>query len=178
MAQELFATDTGVTDDSMLSESFRFEFPVISLPKQQYLRAVRSFQLRRAFPNLDAHAYDWRVDRYEPNRVWFTTRVTATHAEDFSFGSVRVKASGKTIQGAPEVNSYVFDEEGKCVAFTGGYVVDRRVGNTKGVGAVFGLLAALGAPVPGTFGFRVASFVGRVAGLFRSVLGVFGLGRK
>ena len=24
-------------------------------------------------------AYDFRVDKYEPNRVWFTTRFTATH---------------------------------------------------------------------------------------------------
>lgn len=104
-------------------------------------------------------------------KVWFTTRVSATHAKDLKFGNVTLKATGATVQGAPEVNSYLFNEEGKCVAFTGGYVVDRRVGNTKGLGAVFGIMAALGAPVPGTFGFRVASFVGRVAGFFNKLFG-------
>ena len=71
LAQDLFATDTGVAEgaDDLLADDFRFEFPVISLPKDKYLQAVRSFQLRSAFPNLDAHPYDWRVDKYEPNRV-------------------------------------------------------------------------------------------------------------
>ena len=73
LAQELFATDTGVAEgaDALLADDFRFDFPVISLPKERYLAAVRSFQLRSAFPNLDAHPYDWRVDKYEPNRVRF-----------------------------------------------------------------------------------------------------------
>ena len=162
---------------SLSTDDFRFEFPVISLPKEKYLQAVRSFQLRSAFPNLDAHPYDWRVDKYEPNRVWFTTRVSATHAKDLKFGNVTLRASGKTVQGAPEVNSYLFNEEGKCVAFTGGYVVDRRVGNTKGLGAVFGIMAALGAPVPGTFAFSMASAVGRVVNFVSGVLGAI-LGKK
>jgi len=50
---------------------------------------------------------------------------------------------------APEAISYIFNEEGKCTCFTGGYQMDRRVGNTKKLGALFGILAAIGAPVPG-----------------------------
>ena len=45
------------------------------------------------------------------------------------------------------------------------------------MGAVFGIMAALGAPVPGTFAFSVASFVGRVAGFFGKVFGAV-LGKK
>ena len=39
-----------------------------------------------------------------------------------------------------------------------GYQMDRRVGNTKNLGAIFGVLAALGVPVPvpGSLGFKVA----------------------
>ena len=29
---------------------------------------MRSFNLKRAFPNMEAHPYDWRVDKYEKNR--------------------------------------------------------------------------------------------------------------
>ena len=46
---------------------------------QDYVKAVRSFKLKDAFPNMESHPYDWRVDKYEPQRVWFTIRNTATH---------------------------------------------------------------------------------------------------
>lgn len=148
----------------MLADDFRFEFPVISLDKASYLKAVRSFGLRGAFPNLGAHPYDWRVDKYEPHRVWFTTRVTGTHAAPLTFGGKAIAATGVDVRGAPECNSYTFNAAGQCTSFTGGYIIDRRVGNTKGLGAVFGILAAIGAPVPrpGSLGWALASAVRRV----------------
>ena len=140
---------------------------------------MRSFGLRSAFPNLDAHAYDWRVDRYEPHRVWFTTRVTGTQAGELRFGSKAIKATGRSVQGAPECNSYTFNAAGEATSFTGGYVIDRRVGNTKGLGAVFGILAAIGAPVPrpGSLGWVVASALNRARLFVSAVVGRL-LGRK
>ena len=41
---------------------------------------------------------DRRVDPYEPNRVWFTTRVTATHTGTLKFGGSEYKATGRTVQ--------------------------------------------------------------------------------
>lgn len=136
LAQELFAKESGVSDDTLLADDFRFEFPIVSLDKkvglhrfqachathlrffllvvrrtkrsqmesccvlQAYLKAVRSFGLKDAFPgertctavtasrfcfrcdthgphlamccsvDLDPHPYDWRVDKYERSRVW------------------------------------------------------------------------------------------------------------
>ena len=58
-------------------------------------------------------------------------------------------------RGAPEVNSLVFNAQGKVITYTGGYVVDCRVGNTRGYGALFGILAAIGAPVPGSTSFFI-----------------------
>lgn len=39
-----------------------------------------------------------------------------------------------------------------------GYQMDRRVGNTQKMGAIFGVLAAIGVPVPapGSLGFKIA----------------------
>lgn len=37
----------------------------------------------------------------------------------------------QVVYGAPECMSYVFNADGKCTSYTGGYVVDRRVGNTQ-----------------------------------------------
>lgn len=35
---------------------------------QGYLKAVRTFDFESAFPNYAQNAYDWRVDKYEPQR--------------------------------------------------------------------------------------------------------------
>jgi hypothetical protein len=43
-------------------------------------------------------------------------------------------ATGRVIQGAPECASYTFNEEGKVTSFTGGYVMDNRLGNTGELG--------------------------------------------
>ena len=41
---------------------------MVSLGREEYLKAVGGFNLTAAFPDLDAHPYHWRVDPYEPNR--------------------------------------------------------------------------------------------------------------
>jgi len=66
--------------------------------------------------------------------------------------------------GAPECCSYTFNEDGKVLSFTGGVVMDRRVGNTQGLGALFGILAAIGVklPRPGTLAFTVAATINRI----------------
>ncbi len=38
-----------------------------------------------------------RIDPFEPNRVWFTTRVTGTHTGTLKFGGSEYKATGKTV---------------------------------------------------------------------------------
>ena len=55
-----------------------------------------------------------------PCRVWFTTRVTATHAGPLKFFKKSLKATNKKVLGAPECLSYTFNEQGKVTSFTGG----------------------------------------------------------
>lgn len=66
---------------------------------QDYIKAVSSFKLNDAFPNMDSHPYDWRVDHYEPQRVWFTVRSTATHTGPLHFAGTTYKATGKVGSG-------------------------------------------------------------------------------
>lgn len=74
------------------------------------------------------------------------------------------------VLGAPECMSYTFNAAGKCTSYTGGYVMDRRVGNTKGLGAMFGILAAIGGPVlaPGSFTFMTLVAANKVQKFFGS----------
>ena len=57
-------------------------------------------------------------------RVWFTTRVTATHAGPLKFFKKSFKATNKKVLGAPECLSYTFNEQGKVTSFTGGTATD------------------------------------------------------
>ncbi|BDA49419.1 hypothetical protein COCOBI_14-0360 [Coccomyxa sp. Obi] len=191
LAQKVFKSNSGVEQPELLADDFRFEFPVVSLAKKascclssiicDFVKAVSGFNLKQAFPNMESHPYDWRVDKYEPNRVWFTVRNTATHAGPLTFFGATYKPTGKVVLGAPECLSYTFNEEGKVTSFTGGYIMDRRVGNTNKLGAMFGILSAIGAPVPSpgspTFFVRLAINAVRsfISGVFEFV---FGSGKK
>ena len=73
------------------------------------MKTVRGFTFKQGIPNLSPNAYDFRVDLYEPNRVWFTIRTTGTHTGPFSFGRATYAATGNTIQGPPECCSYTFN---------------------------------------------------------------------
>ena len=124
-AKQVYKANSGVDDPSLLADKFRFEFPVVSLAKQvstlaarhplflitlraaaealrcsldglqDYVKAVRSFKLKDAFPNMESHPYDWRVDPYEPQRVWFTIRSTAKHTGPLNFAGATYKATNK-----------------------------------------------------------------------------------
>lgn len=79
---------------------------------------------------------------------------------------------------APECLSYTFDEDGKCTSFTGGYIMDRRVGNTQGLGALFGIIAAIGGPVlkPGSPVFILLSLGAWATRTLKSVLSLLTFG--
>jgi len=53
---------------------------------------------------------------------------------DFRFFVALTHKLGKKWISPPECGSAQFDSEGKCIALTGGYVMDRRMGNTEGLG--------------------------------------------
>ena len=41
-----------------------------------------------------------------------------------------------------------FNEQGECTKLTIGVVMDRQLGNTGGLGGLFGILFAIGSPLP------------------------------
>ncbi|GLC56220.1 WD repeat-containing protein 91 [Pleodorina starrii] len=59
-----------------------------------------------------------------------------------------IKPTGKVIEEPPQTASLTFNAAGQVEGYTMGYVMDRMVGNTNGLGGVFGLMWALGAPLP------------------------------
>lgn len=159
----------GLKNPDDLSEEFVFQFPIVGpLSKSEYLSAVGGFSLGQMFPDFDKGLYyDFRVDPLKPNRVWFQASFSAVHSGEGPFG----KPTGITVTCPPQAISLSFDEKGKVVKYTGGYVMDKEVGNSGGMGGIFGPLYAIGKPLPfpearpwsPSLQYRVFNFIGNVA---------------
>ena len=106
--------------------------------------ALRGFDLLTAFPDMNNNYHRFYVDPFEPNRVWFQTRCFATHTGDL----LGKPPTGKKLELPPQSFSMVFNEQGQVKVFNVGYVVDRTVGNTGGLGGAFGFFWATGNALP------------------------------
>jgi len=143
MTKEVINRD--ILDPRDLAEDFVFQFPVVGpLSKEEYLKAVGGFKIKDAFPDLNPGIHDFRVDPMQPNRVFYTVAFTATHTGESPLGA----PTGREVLCPPQVNSLTFNAQGKVTKYTGGYVVDKDIGNAGGMGGLFGPLYAIGRPLP------------------------------
>jgi len=170
-AKEVLEAGVGTKDGgACLAESFQFCAAVVGpLGKDEYLRALGTFQLEDAFPDLFPNYHGFRVDPFQPSRVWFHTLQTATHTAPL----MGKPPTGKVLVLPPQCFHLDFDEAG-LVTEVGFYVVDRQYGNTGGLGGAFGFFYGTGNPLPipecqpyrPSRRFRLLNFVGRTARRF------------
>jgi len=146
LAKGMICAEFGGDDPSLLAEDFQFLFPVVGpLTKEQFVEAFTNFQVREAFPTSSANFYNFHIDPLEPNRIWFLSRGAYTHLGTLNLqGGLNFPATGKRICLPPQCFSMSFDEHGRCYKLTGGYSVDRAVGDTKGLGGILGIITGLG----------------------------------
>ena len=144
--KEVLDNDVGLKNEDDLAEDFQFIFPVVGpLSKKEYLETLKEFDLQKMFPTMKHGIYyNFYVDPYEHNRVWFTARLIVRNTGDGFFG----KATNKLVNCPPQSISLKFNKRGKVIQYTGGYVMDKTIGNTGGLGGVFGMLYAIGRPLP------------------------------
>jgi hypothetical protein len=110
-----------------------------------FVAAFRSFDVLQAFPDMKFQYHHLRCDPLEPGRVWYTARAVGTHTGSFAGA---IAATGRRVDSPPQACSMRFNAAGECTQLTVGYVMDRQLGNTGGLGAVFGLLYGIGHPLP------------------------------
>ena len=148
-------------DPDMLADDFQFEGPVVGpLSKQEFVQAIGQVDFQTAFPNWKPEFYGFFVDPYEAeegkvddgegatkSRVWYTAR-----GQGMNSGPLLPFAPEPTNQmvvNPPQVCSLTIDQQtGLITKYTIGYVVDRSVGNTGGLGGLYGILYAIGKPLP------------------------------
>ena len=134
----------------LLAEDFTFEGPVVGpLSKEEFVGAIGRVDFRTAFPGWTPQFYGFYVDPMEPqaNRVWYTAR--GQGVQEGPLVPFAPEGSGREVINPPQVCSLTIDHAtGLIKRYTIGYVVDRSVGNTGGLGGLYGILYAIGKPLP------------------------------
>ena len=178
-ARAVLASDFGTAegcDGSCLADDFQFVAPIVGpLNKAAFLRAFGSFKITDAMPDISDNMW-LQVDPLEPNRVWWFSRMTGTHTGVLNFGGQRYKGTGKRVSMPPQAQSLLFDAAGKVYTITVGYAMDKRIGNTEGLGGVFGIVKAVGKPLPFSEGQRLFTPTLRFEALERIGKAVEGFG--
>jgi hypothetical protein len=158
-----------------LSAEFEFVAAVVGpIGKDEYLGALANFKLEESF-DIQPNFFGFSVDPIMRNRVWFFNRQTATHVAPFLGAEPKKddeKATTELIL-PPQCYHIDFDDDLKMKEF-GFYTVDRRQGNTGGLGGAFGYMYGVGRPLPipecqpykRSLRFRLLSFVGGLAQKF------------
>lgn len=148
-SKEFLSANQGVERPELLDDSFCFMGPVVGgpegLPKENYLKAVGGFQIKDAFPDINPRFHDFRADKLDAGRIWFTSVATGT---DNGTGFLGNKPTGKSFRTPPQACSLKFNEDGKVIKYTIGHVMERSMGNTGGMGGIFGPAYAIGKPLP------------------------------
>merc|ERR1719463_581664 len=144
-AKDVIEAGIGTKDGgACLAPDFEFCAAVVGpIGRDEYLAALDTFKLQDAFPDLNPQYYGFRVDPFQTNRVWFQSRSKATHT-----GPLLGKPpTGKELELPPQLFHLDFTEAG-LVREIGFYVVDRRQGNTGGLGGAFGYFYGTGNALP------------------------------
>ena len=151
IAKRFLASSGGLGGDpEMLSPTFTFEGPVVGpLGKKEFVNAIGSVDFGAAFPDFTSEFYGFHVDPFEGNRVWYTARGKGKNTGPLVPFVPKDSGTGITVVNPPQVCSITIDHStGLISRYTIGYVVDRTVGNTGGLGGLYGILYALGRPLP------------------------------
>lgn len=135
----------GFNDYSVLSDDFIFRGPVIGPVTGAELRGTfKKFDLKAAFPDAPGTGYNLWVDPHQPSRVFWVALTDGVHKGQLG----HIAPTGKHVRTPPQVASFNFNNEGKVNHLTAGYILDRDVGNSGGMGALFGVVYAVGHPFP------------------------------
>lgn len=138
----------GLKDDGKcLANDFEFVAAVIGpWPKDEYLEALGAIKLEDSF-DVEPNYFGFTVDPIQPHRVWFFGRSVAKHIAPFMGAKPEDTMDAGVLTLPPQVTYLDFNDDGLVKEF-GFYTVDRRHGNTGGLGGAFGYFYGVGKPFP------------------------------
>ena len=123
------------------------------ITNKDVVETQKGFNLLGAYPDIDRGIFGYTVDPQNPFRVFFFERWTGTMTGSIKIGSlISMPATNKRVECPIHMTSLVWNPDGKIAYECISPPVDRFEGNTKGSGAVFGLLAGAGLTLPAAVG--------------------------
>ena len=133
--------------------------------------ALGGFKLEESF-DIEQNTFGFTVDPLQPNRVWWYGRQVSTQIAPFMGVEPASDAdadAARELTLPPQSFHMDFTEEGLVKEF-GFYTVDRRQGNTGGLGGAFGYFYGVGKPLPirecqpykPSFRFRMLGLIGSI----------------
>jgi len=129
----------------MYADDYVFRGPVIGpIGNAEVTKTQQGFQVVEAFPDLERKCFGYHVDPDNPFKVMFFERWTGTHTGTIQAGFYTLPPTNNKVEVPTHVTSVVWNPEGKVMYQSISAPLDRFEGNTKGVGAVLGLLAGAG----------------------------------
>ena len=153
-----------------LADNFEFCAAVVGpLGKEEYLEALGGFKLDESF-DIYQNSFGFTVSPVQPNRVyWFNQQVASMTAPFMNIKTI----SEDDIILPPQCLHMDFDDNGQVIEF-GFYTVDRRYGNTDGLGGAFGYFkgAGMNIPIPEfnaykpSLRLRMFNWIGKLAKFF------------
>jgi len=104
----------------------------------------KSFDVVAAYPDLEREMFGFTIDPQNPYKCFFFERWTGTNTASVSLNGNKLQPTGNRVDVPMHISSVVWNPEGQIVYQGISPPVDRFEGNTKGLGAVFALLAGAG----------------------------------
>lgn len=171
-AKQVLSPDVGIgtkDDGACLADDFEFVAAVVGpISKVEYLNALNGFKLEESF-QIQQNVFGFTVDPIQPNRVWWFGRQVAEQTNTF----MGVEPISHELILPPQLFHMDFSDDGLVREF-GFYTVDRRQGNTGGLGGAFGYFYGVGKPLPirecqpfkPSFRFRMLGLLGKIGKKF------------
>lgn len=147
-----------------MAENFLYLEKLIGpLDKEQYLKKFgEEYYLRDGMPDLDLRLTNFRVDPYDPYRVWVDSSPRGVRTGNIGKRPLPPNVDALPYQGPPESISFAFDDDGFCTRYTSA-VLDPLLGNTGGLGGIYGILEATGTPMNPLLTRSLNEFLSRVS---------------
>ena len=143
--KEYAAASTNEEAIAYYADDYVFRGSIIGpISGQEVADTQKGFKVDTAYPDLDRGIFGFTIDPQNPYRCLFFERWTATNTGEAKIGPRTLPPTGNRVETPLHVSSITWNPEGKIIYNSISPPVDRFEGNTKGAGAVFGLLVGAG----------------------------------
>ena len=149
IAKRFLVDSNGVGGNGkFMSDDFIFEAPVVGpFGKVQFLDAIGGVDFDAGFPDWKGEFYNFQIDPFNPERVWYMAKGEGTNTGPFP--NKDLAPTNKKVINPPQICSLTIDSStGLIDKYTIGYVADKSIGNTGGLGGIYGILYGVGRPLP------------------------------